>query len=136
MRASKIGCLLVLSGAMLTLSCGGGSSNKGYISKGNEQISTSVVINNCAATPDTAAVFITDTLTFSSSDGNTYTLSFKGSPPVPNGTFPVSQNPASQHVHRSLGCWFSWSNCYYAYTLQKNGSACPDPGVHIIPGGP
>jgi hypothetical protein len=134
MRASKIGCLLVLSGAAVTLNCGAGS--KGYVSKGSEQITTSVVINNCTATPDTAAVFLSTNLSFSSSDGNTYQLAFKGSPPVPNGTFSFSANPTSQHVQRSLGCWVSWGNCYYPYTLTKNQVLCPDPGVHIIPGGP
>jgi hypothetical protein len=134
MRASTIVCLLVLSGATLTLSCGGGSQP--YTAKGSEQITTSVVINNCTAAPDTAAVFLSTNLSFSSSDGNNYQLVFKGSPPVPNGSFSVTANPTSQHVQRSYGCWFSWSNCYYQYTLTKNQVACPDPGVHIIPGGP
>ena len=134
MRALKIGSFLALSGAMLMMGCGNGVVP--YTKKAPEQISTTVVINNCTATPDTAVVFVTDTLTFTSSDGNTYDLSFKGTPPVSTGSFPVSSKPASHPVKQSFGCWLTWNNCYYTYTLKKNNVSCPDPGIHIIPGGP
>jgi len=124
---------LMLSGTMVvSAGCGGGK--KPYVQKGTEQISKTIVVNNCTANPDTAAVFATDTLTWTSTDGSTYTVTFNATAPVANASFPVSSTPASQHVHRTFGCWLNWNNCYYGYSLSRNNVPCPDPGVHIIPG--
>ena len=127
----NLSCLVLSGSILVSAGCGGG--RKPYVQKGVEQIGKTVVLNNCTANPDTAAVFTTDTLTWSSPDG-TYTVKFNSTAPVANGSFQVGSTPVSQHVQRTFGCWLSWDNCYYGYSLSKNNVACPDPGVHIIPG--
>jgi len=128
-------CLLLLSATFIIASCGGGSQK--LISKGSEQISLEVKINDCKVDPYVAAVYKTSILTWKvdSTDTGTYAMTFSGRKPVANASFQAhSTAPSTQAVKRDLTCWASWDHCYYDYTLTKNGVACPDPGVHIIPG--
>lgn len=125
--ASLLGLLLIT----------GGCSGTAYVAKGSEQITKEVVIKDCTATPYTAAVFENDILTWKvdPAHANNYTVTFPGARPVPSASFPVTSTvPSPQATKRDFGCLLSWRRCYYTYTLTKGQQACPDPGVHIIPG--
>jgi len=134
MKALRLcSCASLLGVLLITWGCSGAA----YVVKGTEQISKEVVIKDCAAVPYTAAVFKDDTLTWKvdPADTNTYTVTFTGAKPVSVTPFTVrSTVPAAQPIKRDFGCIVSWGRCYYNYTLTKGQDACPDPGVHIIPG--
>jgi hypothetical protein len=135
MRALRLCICASLLGVLLIT--GGCSSNNAFVLKGNEQITKEVVINNCTITPYTAAVFDKDILTWKvdPADTNIYTVTFAGATPVSAASFTVrSTVPTPQAIKRGFGCMLSWQRCYYTYAVTKGQEACPDPGVHIIPG--
>jgi plastocyanin len=142
MRASKIGCLLVLSGAAVMLNCGGSTA---YTKKGPEKPGNTVTINNCNADPDTIAVHKGDVVTWNvdplESPKHTYSVSFSGRKPIASSTAPTGQG---QNITSDFWCnngnWIYEKWCVYGYNLIQTDvsppKTCPDPGVHIIPGGP
>src|SRR5712664_2108329 len=126
-------CASLLGVLLITWGCSGAA----YVAKGNEQITKEVVIKDCTAVPYTATVFKDDTLTWKVdlADTNAYTVTFPEATPGSTASFTVrSTVPVPKTVKRSMACALSWGHCYYSYTLTKGKEACPDPGVHIIPG--
>jgi hypothetical protein len=140
MREFKICGYLVLFGALL--SAGGCSGVNSYLKKGPEKATNTVTINNCKADPDTALVPKGSTLTWMNdpleSPPHVYTVKFRGKKPIASMTAPIGQAQAiiGDFACSSLG-WISVSHCIYPYDLIQDGTTtCPDPGVHVGPGGP
>jgi plastocyanin len=138
MRAFSIrilGCLL-LAGALLVVA----GCTKTYVKKGLETQSNTVNINNCAATPDWVKVPRGQTLTWTVNppDGHAYSIKFPDDTPVGSSSVSTGQ---PQNVTGDFRCnnlsWINPNYCEFQYNLIQDGSkTCPDPGVHVGPGGP
>jgi hypothetical protein len=142
MTIPRICALFLASPLAFTIACGGGARH--YTQKHPEIHADSVTINNCDANPDTVDVYDGQTLTWTvdPTDSNTYTIAFGDSRPVsPKSSDASHASPDAQKIQKDSWCkyagWVHEGYCKYDYTLSKKGSStpCPDPGIHIIPGG-
>jgi len=142
MKIFKLYSLLLASLLMLMIACGGGATR--YRAKHPKIHADNVTITDCDANPDTVDVYDGQTLTWTvaPTDPNTYTIAFGDSRPIPPKSITASNSsPNAQRIQKDSLCryggWAYGGYCQYDYTLTKKGSStpCPDPGVHIIPGG-
>jgi hypothetical protein len=125
------GCLLAAGSLLMFSGC-----SASYTKKGPEREASVVSISNCQADPDTARVHRNNNVSWTVpiTDPHTYKIHFKRTP-IPESDVDVSANaPDKPHlVKGDLWC-NNFGSCLYAYTLTKeDGTACPDPGFHVIP---
>jgi hypothetical protein len=130
MRASRI-CYWIVSVPLLGIL---GCSNSSYTKKGPEGETPTVTITNCNANPDTVLVHRGRDLTWNIADGQSYSIRFTGHTPFSSSTIPPgqSQKATGDFWCNTLG-GIDKGLCVYPYDLIKDGSKCPDPGVHIVP---
>ena len=125
------GCLLTAGPLFLLAGC-----VHGYRMKGAEREASVVNLDSCQADPDTVRVHKNGDLSWSvpKTDSHTYTIQFKRTP-IPESTVKVSANVQDKPHPVKGDFWCSTlGSCLFPYTLTKeDGSACPDPGVHVLP---
>jgi hypothetical protein len=132
MRAFRICSCLLLTGALIaTPGC-----SSPYVEKGAEVRKNIVTISNCKADPYTVRVPKGEKLTWTvdpPEPDHSYLIHFPDRKPVSSADPPTEQ---AQQVTGDFQCTISLGlSCKYRYDLTKDGTACPDPGVHVGPGG-
>jgi hypothetical protein len=129
----RVYCFFAVTLPLGILGCGG---NVAYLHKGPEVATSTITINNCLASPDTAQVKKGQTLTWTvdSTDAHTYSINFPKNKPIASATVPTGQG---QPVTGDFACkYFGWINansCVYSYNLIQVGvQTCKDPGIHMV----
>jgi hypothetical protein len=125
------GCFLAAGSLLMFSGCAAS-----YTKKGPEKDASVVSINNCQADPDTARVHRNNNVSWivPNTDPHAYKIQFNRTP-IPESSVNVSANAADKPHPVKGDFWCNtFGSCLYPYTLTKeDGTACPDPGVHVIP---
>ena len=141
MRSFGIGgCCVLLALLLSGLSC-----TSCFVRNPRVPVDHPVTINNCTVTPKWFQARNPDTVTWTVTDANTYSIDFDHKTPLNPPLAVIPSMNSSQAVSKTLlgdsTCKngipsSSLGDCYFEYRLYENAGSnktlCDDPGIHIV----